>query len=169
MLAGVPEPTLGRWWVLHTRARHEKAVATTLERSRIPYFLPLIETRRRRRLRGSAQVPLFPGYLFLRGEAQECDVAWQTNRVANILRVEQQAQFESEIAQIQRVVLSGAPVDLFPELRVGRRCRIIAGPLCGVEGVLSRRQGVSRVFLAATVLGQSALVETDSENVEPID
>lgn len=159
---------VGRWWVLHTRARNEKAVAAALERCEIPHFLPLVESRRRGG-RGSAQIPLFPGYLFLRGEVRDCEVAWQTNRVANILRVDYQARLEQELEHIRRVVLSGAPVDLYPAIRVGRSCRIVAGPLAGVEGVVVRRRGVSRVYVAATVLGQSALVETDTENVEPID
>ena len=159
-----------KWWVLHTRARHEKVIATTLEKYKIDYYLPLVHTVRTRARRTlSSEIPLFPGYLFLRGQARACEVAWKTNRVANILPVDNQKQFQDELQHIYRVVESGVPVDLYPALRAGRRCRIIAGSLRGIEGVVIRRKSTSRVYVSATFVGQSAVIEVDSADVEPVD
>jgi transcription antitermination factor NusG len=155
------------WWVLHTRARNEKAVADRLDREGVSYYLPLVESRRTRRWRREAyQVPLFPGYLFLLGERRDCDVAWRTRRVANILPVDDQTRLEHELEQIRRLIASDAPVDLYPALRVGRMVRITHGALRGLEGVVVRRRGMCRVFLAVTFVGQSAVVEVDSASVE---
>ena len=160
----------GRWWVLHTRARNEKAVANALNRLGVGCYLPLMHLHRRYGRRSlPVSLPLFPGYVFLRGGPDECTAALRTNRVANVLHVEDQDQLQGDLAQIQRVTASDTPVDYYPALRVGRRCRISGGGLQGVEGVVLRRRDVSRMYIAATVLGQSAVIEIDSMLVEPID
>ena len=59
----------GDWFVAHTKARNEKALAHDLARRGIDYFLPMVEKvtfsggRRRRTM-----APLFPSYLFFAGD-----------------------------------------------------------------------------------------------------
>ena len=168
--AGILDTTAGRWWVLHTRSRHEKVVASALEEQRIGHYLPLVQVQRtygRRRL--TVQIPLFPGYVFLCGGLNECDAAWQTNRVARIIYVDNQEQIRTELQHIYRVVESGEPVDLYPSLRQGRRCRVRSGPLRGVEGVVVRRRNPCRMYISATMLGQSAVIEIDAAVLEAVD
>lgn len=155
---------------MHTRARHEKAVVAELSRQNIHCYLPLVRVPRsygRRHV--VAELPLFPGYVFLNGGPPACEVARRTNRVASILAVGDQDGLRAELRQIQRVVESGAPTELCPGLREGRRCRVIGGSLKGLEGVVLRRQRRYRLHLAVTILGQSAVVEIDGALVEPID
>lgn len=164
------ETDSGRWWVLHTRSRHEKAVASVLEGRRIRHYLPLVRTERSyggRRV--DVDLPLFSGYLFLCGGADACDVAWKTNKLAQIIHVEDQQQIRGELHQIFRIVESGQPVDLYPSLCEGRRCRIKSGPLRGVEGVVLQRRKRWRMCIAATILGQSAMIEIDAANLEAVD
>jgi transcriptional antiterminator RfaH len=155
------------WWVAHTRARNEKRLAEVLLRDHVSYFLPLIH-RAARRGRHAANLPLFPGYVFLWGDESARRAARASNRVASVLSVPDQTRLAHELRQIYRAVLGPAPVDLYPALRVGQRCRIGAGPLRGVEGIVDRRD-LSRVFLAATFLGQSAVIEVDTSEVELLD
>jgi transcription antitermination factor NusG len=157
------------WWVLHTRARHEKAVANALAELGIRHYLPLIthvRTYGKRRL--TVDLPLFPGYLFVCGGATECEAARRTNRVAAVLRVADQAQFHQELEHIDRLVCSGEAIGLYPGLKEGQRCRITAGSLMGLEGVVLRRRSRSRMYIAASVLGQSAVIEIDSALLEPL-
>src|SRR5271163_4904126 len=69
------EPTMARpvkndephWYVVHTSANHEKRVSEQFMYRGVEYFLPQYETVRRwkdRRMR--LQLPLFPGYVFVR-------------------------------------------------------------------------------------------------------
>src|SRR6267378_5822400 len=56
-----------RWYAAYTCANHEKRVREQLEQRSVESFLPLYETVRRwkdRRMR--LQMPLFPGYVFVR-------------------------------------------------------------------------------------------------------
>lgn len=156
-----------RWWVLHTRARHEKRVAEALDQHGVDYFMPLVPSKRTYGKRVvEFSVPLFPGYVFLSGSHDDVEVAWHTNRVANIIQVSDQDRLTEELRSIHKMITSGAPVDLYPGLRKGRRCRIVSGPLKGLEGVVTRRRSVSRFFVAVTFLGQSAVVEIDGARLE---
>jgi transcription antitermination factor NusG len=160
----------GRWWVLHTRSRHEKRVAEALDRHGVNHFLPLTTSRRTygKRVREFSP-PLFTGYVFLCGGEDGIQVAWETNCIANVIRVADQDRLRADLRSIYRVCNSNEPLDLYPSLRSGRRCRIRCGPLKGIEGVVTRRRGVSRIFVAVTFICKSAVVEIDAAIVEAID
>lgn len=161
----------GDWWVVHTKARAEKAVAAQLERRKVEHFLPLACVQRRYGARRATEVslPLFPGYLFLCGGDTERLITLDTHRVARVIRVINQEGLKRELDQIYRTVTSGITVDLYPGIKRGRRCRVVAGSLKGIEGVVLRRRGVCRVFLAVEILGQSAEVELDPGLLEVIE
>jgi len=160
----------GRWWVIHTKSRHEKALAEELNKREIAHFLPLVHTIRRHGGRKvEVELPLFPSYLFLCGDENDRYVALMTHRAAQVIRVYDQEELKRELRQIYRVLASDHPVDLYPRLRRGRRCRIIHGSLHGVEGVVIRRRHMCRLYLGVHVLGQSAELEIDASCVEVID
>ena len=160
----------GSWWVLHTRSRHERRVAEALDRRGIDHFLPLTTSRRTygKRVRESSS-PLFTGYVFLCGGEEGVQVAWETNCIANVIEVVDQARLRADLRSIYLACNSDEPLDLYPSLRSGRRCRIRCGPLKGIEGVVMRRRGVSRLFVAMTFICKSAVVEIDAAIVEAID
>ena len=159
----------GRWWVLHTRARNEKVIAGCLDRMHIQYFLPLVPCQRMygKRVR-TVRIPIFPGYIFLCGTNEDRLAALRTNRVANVLEVPDQDQLRWDLRQICRVVESNEPCALYPGLQRGSRCRVISGSLAGLEGVVLRRRGLSRVYVAVEMIGQSAELEIDAMRLELI-
>ena len=164
------QATFGRWWVLHTKPRCEKALAGDLKRLAIPHYLPLVWSKRTYGRRVTAvELPLFPGYLFMCGGAEERYAALRTDRIAHVIVVEDQNRLRCDLQHIYRVVESDFPVDVYRGLRIGRRCRVVAGPLRGVEGVVLRRRDLARVYIEAAVIGQSAVIEIDSALLEPID
>ncbi|MGB2984461.1 MAG: transcription termination/antitermination NusG family protein [Phycisphaerae bacterium] len=160
----------GCWRVLHTRPRNEKAIASVFDRLGISYFLPLV--RHKRTCRGRPRyvnLPLFPGYVFLCGNWEAREAALKTNRVVNVLDVADQDRLKADLMQIQRVLESGKPVDLYPGLRVGSRCRVKSGILAGLEGVVLRRRSLWRVYVGVQFIAQSAELEVDSMLLEVID
>lgn len=160
----------GHWFVLHTKARQEKAVAGDLETLGIQHFLPLVKYRRIQggRVRRSS-VPLFPGYIFLCGDEEDRLAALRTRRVANVLQVPDQVRLKSDLSHIWRVVDSEHPVDLYPRLRKGTRCRVTRGSLSGLEGVVIRRKGPWSVYVGVAFLGQSAELEIDPADLMILD
>ena len=161
---------IGQWWVLHTKARNEKAVATDLAKLKIAHFLPLAKCVRRfgARVR-NIEIPLFPGYVFLCGTETDRLGALRTHRVAHAISVPDQAQLLADLQQIWLVVSSGEAVNLFPQLQQGSRCRVLDGSLRGLEGIVLKRSGPWRVYVAVRFLGQSVELEIDPSRLELIE
>ena len=159
-----------RWWLVHTRANHEKALARHLKAMGINVYLPLVEVRRRRKRRMAvSQIPLFPGYMFLHGGADERHATLTTHRAAAVRFVRNQDQLAKSLQNIRRAISSGTTVDPYPGIRKGRWCRVRSGALKGLEGVVLRRTKIARVFVAVEALGQSAELEIDADLLELAD
>lgn len=160
----------GRWWLVHTKSRNEKALASALIAMRIGHFLPLVETRRKRAGRISlAEIPLFPGYLFMCGGDDERYATLLTHRAAAVINVADQERLRRELRHVYLVTISRESVDLYPRLCRGRRCRIVRGSLAGLEGIVLRRRGSCRIYVGVEALGQSAELEIDPALLEAID
>lgn len=164
------ETLSGPWWVVHTKARQEKALAGALECLGIGYFLPLAKVKRKYGGRiFRLQIPLFPSYLFLSGTDEDRYATLMTHRAASVIRVADQECLKRELNQIHQVTTSDEPVNLYPALRRGRRCRVTGGSLAGLEGVVLQRRDQWRIYVGVEVLGQSAELEIDPCQLEPLD
>lgn len=159
-----------RWFVVHTHARQEKALAETLDARGIRRFLPLVRGVKyyghRRRV---AERPLFPSYVFLWGSLDETYFAVATKRVARVLEVTDQRRLEHELRQVRAALAGFAELDPYPYLHVGRRVRVTSGPLRGVEGLVQSRPAETRLVLGVHTLGQAVAVEIDPSLLEPAD
>lgn len=160
----------GSWWVAHIKSRNEKALAHDLVHKEISYFLPMswkVHRIRGRKVR--ALLPLFGGYMFFCGEENQRLEVLRTNRVANILEVKNREKFVSELLKIEQALRAG--VDLTPHkyLKTGQRCRVTAGPLAGLEGIVLQTKAITRLVLQVDMLGQAASVEIDLDSIETID
>jgi len=166
----VIESIYGQWRVAHTKARNEKALARSLQQWEIPYFLPMREKLSIRSGRKfKTLLPLFSGYLFFCGDDDKRYKALTTNRIAHVIEVVDQQGLIGELTQIHRALQGGLELDPHPYLKEGIRCRVIAGPLMGLEGIVLRKKSVTRLVLQVDMLGQAAAAEIDADLLEPIE
>ncbi len=157
------------WWVLHGQARNEKVIARELLEHNACFYLPLVDVRHTyAKSKVSFRVPLFPGYVFLSGGPSELETARRTNRVANILAVDDQPRLRQELTQIYCAVRTGKTIELYPKIQAGELCRITHGPLMGTEGVVIRNGHGCRMYLSVTMLGQCAVVEVEASCLERV-
>jgi transcriptional antiterminator RfaH len=160
----------GLWWVAHTKSRNEKALAQDLVAKNISYFLPMTwKVQRRSHRTFRSLLPLFSGYLFFCGQEKERIELLRTNRVANVIEVKDQEKLLDELVQFERALRAGAPLTPYKYIKAGQRCRVIAGPLLGLEGIVIQIKNVARLLLQIDMLGQAASVEIDIDLIEPID
>ena len=160
----------GIWWVAHTKSRNEKALAQDLIRKDISYFLPMSWRVRRHRQRTiRSLLPLFSGYLFCCAEENERIELWRTNRVANIIEVKDQRKLLDELLQIEQALRTGAPLLPHKYVKAGQRCRVIAGPLTDLQGIVVKTRKAIRLVLRIDMLGQAASVEIDTDMIEVIE
>src|SRR6266496_2635572 len=142
-----------RWWVLHTRPRAEKALARQCLGRQLPFYLPLHQKKWRSggRLQESF-LPLFPGYVFLRGDELVRYAALETNLVANVIPVADQAQLHEDLVQVNRLIDSGSPLTPEERLQPGAKVRVMHGTLAGLEGRVLRREKNCRIFIEVRFL-----------------
>lgn len=158
------------WWALYTRHQHEKTVAEALMAKSFEVFLPVYDSVRRWKDRKKLlSLPLFPGYVFVRGGVDRKLQVVTTPGVHMILyRGESVATIpEMEIEAIRRAVEGRYRVEPHPFLRCGERVRVVKGALEGVEGILLRKKNWYRLVLSVDMLAQSVAVEVNSSDVEP--
>jgi len=159
------------WFAVCTRHQHEKTAARILEYKEFEVFLPLYRARNRwkDRIREVA-IPLFPGYLFVKGGFKRLLEIRSTPGVSSIVSCGGQpaAISFSEIEGVKRVVESTLRVQPHSFLKSGDWVRVKYGPIAGVKGILIRHKNVARLVLSVELLGKSAAVEVDAIDVERI-
>ncbi len=159
------------WYAAYTCAQHEKRVAEQLAERTIEHFLPLYASLRRwkdRRVR--LELPLFPGYVFVRLALRDRLRVLQVPRVVRLVGFGGlPVALPDEQVELLRAGLSGEMhAEPHPFLTAGRRVRVVHGPLLGMEGILVRKKGVFRVVLSLDLIMRSVAVELDSADLEPL-
>lgn len=159
----------GIWWVAHTKSRNEKALAWQMQKRNISYFLPLTEKvyRKSRRVFRS-MLPLFGGYIFFCGTESDRLEVLKTNRVAGLLEVKDQQHLITELLPIEKALASGINLAPYAYIKAGQRCKVIAGPLMGTEGLVVRDQNKTRLILQVDILGKATCLEIDSTLLEVV-
>ena len=159
------------WFALHTRSRHEKISAISLQQKGYEDFLPLYRSLRRwSDRRKEVELPLFPGYVFCRLDPLNRMPILSTPGVLSIVGAGKNpvAVEEAEISALQAMVRSGLDAQPWPFLQAGQRVQIEAGPLEGVEGILLSVKNSSRLILSVSLLQRSVAVEIDRCSVRPL-
>jgi transcription antitermination factor NusG len=114
------------------------------------------------------QLPLFPGYVFVRLELRDRLTVLQVPGVARLISFNGKpaALPDEEIEVLRTGLAAKLRAEPHPYLTVGRRVRVQRGPLEGVEGILIRKKNACRVVLSLDVIMRSASVEVDAGDLE---
>jgi transcriptional antiterminator RfaH len=163
-----PAPAGCAWIVVHARPRCEKKVAEYCARQAIPVYLPLRPKKHRYggRVR-EFHTPLFPGYVFCVVDDRKRVLVRQNRFTANILVVLEQQKLVGQLQQIEQAIASGHAIEVMPYLEVGRRVRVMAGHLKGLEGIVLRAKGGARIVVNLDMIQQSVAVEVESSLLGP--
>lgn len=156
-----------KWYALYTRPRHEKVVQQQLHARALESYLPLYESVRRWNDRQKTlELPLFPGYLFVRipfsARLRVLTVPGVVSFVS--FRGEPACVTNEEIQAIQTSVAERA-AEPYPYLVKGKCIRIATGPLKGLKGIVVRRKGRLRAVISIESIMQSFAVEVDAADV----
>ncbi len=155
------------WFVAHTRPRREKKLKEYCERYGLSATLPCYRTVHRYRGKTvTFHKPLFPGYLFLQLAPEQRQQVYQSDHVANLLVVHDQALFARQLGEILRAVETDLEIRLAPNIGEGCRVLVKAGPLRGMEGWVEKRYGPAVVLLRLDFIGQAAAVKLQADELE---
>ena len=160
----------GEWYVLHTKSRQEKALSTDLASRNICQFLPL---RRQTKYYGGRKaivdLPLFAGYLFVKGDIEQVYFADRTRRVVNILKVADQTKMEQELSNLYLALGHTSTLDAYPFLKTGLRVEVRSGPFRGLQGLIESRLRMDRIILQVEALGRAVSLEVDASLLDLLD
>ena len=159
------------WYALYTRHQHEKTVTQILKNKGFETLLPLYSTAHRWKDRAKfVSLPLFPGYVFLRGGLERRLAIMTTPGIHSIVSSAGQpcAIPAAEIDAIERAVERGFRLEPHPLLKCGDWVRVKNGPLQGIQGILVRKKNLYRLVLSVEMLGKAASVEVDGFLVERV-
>ncbi len=159
-----------RWYAAYTCAKHEKRVASELGAREVENFLPLYSSVRHwKDRRVTLDLPLFPGYIFVRLALRD---RLRVVQIPSVVRLVGFGGLPAALPDTEMEILrSGLSHSLcaepYPFLNVGRRVRITGGPFAGLEGVLKRKKSSLRVVVSLGLIQRSVAVDVDIADVRP--
>ena len=163
------------WFALLTRSNFEQTVYTSICKKRIDAFLPKMRKQSRRKDRKMMiEVPLFPGYIFVKSTVASADQL-QILKTTGAVRLlgsnkgpvpvpERQIESLKLLTSASQDLITGSTV----QLKKGDAVMILEGPMAGLKGEFFELKGKGRVIVKIDLLGQYAGVEVDLDNVEKI-
>jgi transcription elongation factor/antiterminator RfaH len=160
-----------QWYVLHTKSRFENVVNDGLNKKTIEVFLPKIKVRSKRRDRKlMINVPLFPGYVFVKSDLHpenHLEIVKTVGAVRLIGSTKGPVSVPDEtIASLKIMVAADGAVITGTRFNKGDNVMVIGGPFVGVTGVFSQYRGKGRVMVNIEALGQFASVHVDEDDIE---
>jgi len=160
------------WYAIYTQCRHEARVESGLQQKGMEVFLPRVTTLSRRRDRRLLlNVPLFPGYLFVRTDL-DTSVCLEILKIPGVVRLlgfkGSPAPVPEEIINsVKAIVDCDRPFYPWPYLQSGSLVRVLDGPLAGAVGViLGRKEKKRRLVVSMELFQRAVAVELDCEAVE---
>ncbi len=159
------------WFAVQTRPRYERKVHSELQEKGVQTFLPLhSEIHQWSDRKRTVEMPLFPGYIFVRvtPSADDRVQVLRTNGVINFVGARNVGAPipDSEIDSVQSVVQSGLAFKPHPHLKIGQRVYVRGGCLDGVQGVLTAVNGDRGLVVSVNLIQRSIAMRIEGFKVE---
>ncbi|HSP16269.1 MAG TPA: transcription termination/antitermination NusG family protein [Thermoanaerobaculia bacterium] len=152
------------WLVAHVRSRQEKVLGRYLHERSVPFYLPQIEQAKKRGGRNfRSYLPLFPGYVFVRGDDDVRNAVWRSDVIVNLIAVMDQQELGSQLEELRALQLRGASLRPYHHFVAGDAVLIRDGVFSGYRGIVVREKGRDRLLISISLLRQTASVELDRE------
>jgi transcription antitermination factor NusG len=161
---------LPEWYAVYVMPRHEKRIAEHFHARQIEHFLPLYEARHKWKdgSKVTLQLPLFPGYVFVRTARNRRTRALEVPGVLSVVGTRDASRIQDAYIHSLREGLRLGKVEPHPYLVAGAVVRVKSGVMAGMQGVLLRRKGGCRIVLTLDLIMKSVAVEVDMDDLEPV-
>ena len=156
------------WYVAYTLPRHEKSVADRLINQNVETYLPLyssVRTWNRRRV--EVELPLFPGYVFVKMIITDRVRVLAHPGVIRLVGFNGNAVAlpDGEVERL-RSSLATWKAKPYPFLTAGKQVKIRSGPFVGLEGRIIRRKGRMRLIVSLELIQRAILLEMDAAEAQ---
>jgi transcription antitermination factor NusG len=168
LTASIVTPADEHWFAMYTMARREKELMRKLRAQKIAFYGPTVAQRTRSpqgRIRTS-WVPLFAGYVFVRGDEVDRHETVSTGCVSRCLPVTMPEELVADLQQIRLLLEKGTEVRPEPRPVVGRTAVITRGAMAGLRGTVTRVNSAHRLTVMVNFMQQGASMVVDEADVE---
>ena len=159
------------WYAAYTSANHEKRVSGQFTNRAVEHFYPVYESLHQwKDRRVKLELPLFPGYVFVRIALRDRLKVLQVPGVACLVGFGGRAVPlpEEDVQRIRKIQDPGVGARPHPFLNAGKRVRVTSGPLQGLEGLVVRRKNATRFVVSVELLQRSVSVDVGGVELEPL-
>jgi len=158
------------WLVVRTKPRQERVAVCHLSQREVEPYCPLYLEPPWHARAPKGPTPLFNGYIFVR-----CNPHLQLNAVSYCPGVSHLVRFDREPATVDQEIIDAlrareaergyvVPTEREIGIEKGRKVRVMAGPLEGMEGAFQGYlRGGQRARVMLEFLRQRSLVEVETE------
>lgn len=158
------------WYVAYTCSRHEKYLAEQCQQHGISAFLPVYAVQRHwKRRRAEVLLPLFPSYVFVRMALAERFRVLALPGIVSLVSFKGVPAVvpDSQIEPLRKAVSLGR-AEPCVYLQSGRKVRVTAGPLAGLEGVVQEIKNKIHVIVSFECMNRSVLISLDATEVQAL-
>lgn len=158
------------WYVAYTCSRHEKYLAEQCKQRGISAFLPLYAVQRQwKQRRAEVLLPLFPSYVFVRmALAQRLRVLTLPGLVSLVSFKGIPAVVPDEQIEALRKAVNLGRAEPCTYLGSGKRVRVTAGPLVGLEGIVQEIKKNVCVVVSFDWMNRSVSISLDAAELEAL-
>jgi transcription antitermination factor NusG len=158
------------WYAAYTMPRHEKLVANQLTMREVETYVPLYRAIRDwKGRRAEIDVPLFPGYVFVKVPITSRVKVLEQPGVVRLVGTNGRATPlpDDEIERL-RTYLACCKAEPYPFLAPGQKVRIKSGPMAGFEGKILRRKGKLRLVVSLDLIQRAIVLELDAAAAQTV-
>jgi transcription antitermination factor NusG len=164
------QPLEHNWYVAYTWGRHEKYLAEQCKQHGITAFLPLYAVQRQwKKRRAKVLLPLFPSYVFVRMALAERFRVLALPGMVSLVSFQGLPAVvpDTQIEALRKAVTLGR-AEPCAYLQSGKRVRVTAGPLVGLEGIIQEVKSDVRVIVSFEWMSRSVSISLDATEVQPL-
>jgi transcription antitermination factor NusG len=158
------------WYAAYTCGRHEKYLAEQCEQHGITAFLPLYAVQRQwKQRRARVLLPLFPSYIFVRMALTERFRVLALPGLVSLVSFHGRPAVvpDNQIEALRKAVTLGR-AEPCAYLQSGKRVRVTAGPLFGLEGIIQELESDVRVIVSFEWMNRSVSIALDATEIETL-
>jgi len=162
------------WHAVYVKSRSEKKAQKELQFKEIESYLPLqLRLRQWSDRKKWVEMPLIPGYLFVRISRKEYDPVLQSNFIVSYVRFEGIAAVipDNQIDYLKLMLKQdNLDIEITREtFEPGQMIEVVSGPLIGLRAKLVRIKGKDKVAIELEQLGYSALIEISAGDIRIVE
>ncbi len=164
-------PETDNWFVLRTKSRYEKKLATSFLKKGIDHFLPLkVEQKKWSDRIKTVESPLFPGFIFVQmTESTRFQILNTPGAVQFLYHDKKYAQLTRRDIEMINIALDNRQEleVVSSESIVGQQVKINSGPFKGFEAKIIQDNGKGKLVLEVSSIGQGVIVEIGNAKIVP--